>query len=560
MSTKDKNVVDLMSSMLAPAFGKTDRAPVSIPDPISPTPIVVTVDQLEPYDLNPRTSRNPKYEQIKESIRFRGLEQAPPISRKPGAEKYFISNGGNTRLEILRELWKETGDEKFYKIRCEFRPFAGDIYHLCGHISENDDRGDILFIEKAIACDNLRRLVEKEQNRSFSQRELAEEFRKVGVSANASLINRQQFAIETLLPVIPNLLWSGFGRDSVTRLIKVRTALWQVWRDEGGEELFFETTFSHALSAFDRSSENVDWDELQNHLQQTIALTLDRSTSLIAASMEAYLYEGVGKKPTPITSNLTPSNLVLPTTRINQKSTLQHLDTGNPIISDEDSQIIGITKTTSFVTPPQQTDSLEFIAGQPIKNDDEFRRAAEQIGQQFKESKARQQSRAQLREQNFYSAESFSESCFGLGGLIVPTKFGLGFAIDVPPMIMDWDQTGDSNRFWWFMFHLSGQSALPRPTIYQCNCSNAQKMLDDGGAEINTVADPYFHFKHLWFNRVPLIETRGHDRFDLAISFPHMLISDPFMTPDDSWELLLRIFINAREIRRNLDFHEFWSS
>lgn len=34
----------------------------------------VALDQLRPFDLNPRITRNPEYDEIKESIRHRGLD------------------------------------------------------------------------------------------------------------------------------------------------------------------------------------------------------------------------------------------------------------------------------------------------------------------------------------------------------------------------------------------------------------------------------------------------------------------------------------------------------
>ena len=70
--------------------------------------MVVTLDQLHPYDLNPRVTRNPRYDDIKASIRERGLDAPPAITRRPGESHYIIRNGGNTRLAILHELWSET--------------------------------------------------------------------------------------------------------------------------------------------------------------------------------------------------------------------------------------------------------------------------------------------------------------------------------------------------------------------------------------------------------------------------------------------------------------------
>jgi len=63
--------------------------------------MTVTLDQLQLYDLNPRVTRNPRYDEIKASIRERGLDASPAITRRPGEPRYIIRNGGNTRLATM---------------------------------------------------------------------------------------------------------------------------------------------------------------------------------------------------------------------------------------------------------------------------------------------------------------------------------------------------------------------------------------------------------------------------------------------------------------------------
>ncbi|MDD2167270.1 ParB N-terminal domain-containing protein [Glaesserella parasuis] len=56
--------------------------------------ITVTLDKLRPYEHNPRKTRNPNFEMIKESIRRRGLDHKPNITRRPGEDFYIIADGG----------------------------------------------------------------------------------------------------------------------------------------------------------------------------------------------------------------------------------------------------------------------------------------------------------------------------------------------------------------------------------------------------------------------------------------------------------------------------------
>jgi len=65
--------------------------------PVGDTPMVVSLEQLRPYELNPRVIRNPLYDELKASIRGRGLDQPPAITRRPDEQHFIIRNGGNTR-------------------------------------------------------------------------------------------------------------------------------------------------------------------------------------------------------------------------------------------------------------------------------------------------------------------------------------------------------------------------------------------------------------------------------------------------------------------------------
>ena len=114
---------DMAAKLLASGFERSSPSAAALTDPIADTPMVVTLDQLRPYDHDPRVTRNPAYEDIKASIRERGLDAPPAITRRPGEPHYIIRNGGNTRLAILRELWSETKNERFLRIPCLFRPW-----------------------------------------------------------------------------------------------------------------------------------------------------------------------------------------------------------------------------------------------------------------------------------------------------------------------------------------------------------------------------------------------------------------------------------------------------
>ena len=65
---------DMAAKLLASGFERNGPSAATLGDPIADTPMVVTLDQLRPYDHDPRVTRNPAYAEIKASIRERGLD------------------------------------------------------------------------------------------------------------------------------------------------------------------------------------------------------------------------------------------------------------------------------------------------------------------------------------------------------------------------------------------------------------------------------------------------------------------------------------------------------
>ncbi|HBO3790886.1 TPA: ParB family protein [Pseudomonas aeruginosa] len=270
MSMAKINPQDLKDRLLAPGF---TAPPVldQLSDPISDTPMVLTLDQVLPWHDNPRTTRNPKYDELKESIRHRGLDTPPPVTRRPGEDKYRIRNGGNTRLEILNELYKETGDERYFRFNCLFRPWdkqRGEIIALTGHLAENDLKGDLKFIERAIGVKKAKVLYEQESGgESISQRELARRLKADGYPVSQSHISRMLDTVEFLLPAIPVMLYSGLGKPQIEKLLSLRKSASSCWaRLYAGEGIDFEMMFQDTLAIFDSSPDEFIFERFQDEL------------------------------------------------------------------------------------------------------------------------------------------------------------------------------------------------------------------------------------------------------------------------------------------------------
>ncbi|MCV4007091.1 ParB family protein [Pseudomonas aeruginosa] len=263
------NPQDLKDRLLAPGF---TAPPVleQLSDPISDTPMVLTLDQVLPWHDNPRTTRNPKYDELKESIQHRGLDTPPPVTRRPGEDKYRIRNGGNTRLEILNELYKETGDERYFRFNCLFRPWdkqRGEIIALTGHLAENDLKGDLKFIERAVGIQKAKALYEKEKGEPVGIRELSRKLTDDGYPVSHSHISRMLDAVEILLPAIPVMLYSGLGKPQIEKLLSLRKSASSCWaRLYAGEGIDFEMLFQDTLAIFDSSPDEFIFDRFQDEL------------------------------------------------------------------------------------------------------------------------------------------------------------------------------------------------------------------------------------------------------------------------------------------------------
>lgn len=220
---------DITSKLLQPG-PKLNMNPVQrLPAPATAMSISLTLDQLRPYDRNPRTQVNPKYDEIKESIRAVGLRQKLSVTQRPGDDRYMISDGGNTRLTILKELYEETGEDKFYRQDCHFTPWQGEIHVLAGHLAENDNRGQLSWIERARGIYEAKRMIEEEAGEEVSQRELTRRLQALGYTISHSHISKMLYTIEHFLPTIPMTLEAGMGRPQVERLTAYRQYCEEFW-------------------------------------------------------------------------------------------------------------------------------------------------------------------------------------------------------------------------------------------------------------------------------------------------------------------------------------------
>ncbi len=253
------------------------------------TSMVVPINQIQPYERNPRHGSNPEYDRIKASIRIQGLDQPLVITQRPGKPDYIVHSGGNTRLLILKELFEETGNDHFSRVQCHFKPWNRESDVLLAHLRENDLRGSLSFIDKARAVFETRKLLAEElELDEVSQRRLESELQRAGYSISHGLISQMEYAVDRLLPLIPLALENGLGRPQVLRircLEKAAGALWQ--RRCSGEANEFDAIFATLCSRYD----GPDWDgdSLRSALETEIAEEAEISIHTIRVALDAEL-------------------------------------------------------------------------------------------------------------------------------------------------------------------------------------------------------------------------------------------------------------------------------
>lgn len=298
----DRADFNLTGKLLAENFARTGPAATALSDPIADTPMLLTLDQLAPYELDPRIMRNPKYDEIKASIRERGLDSPPTVTRRPGHDKYIIRNGGNTRLAILGELWSETKDERFFRISCLFKPWRNEITALTGHLSENELRGGLTFVEKSLGVEKARELYEKEGGKPLNQSELARRLAADGFPVSQPHISRMQETVMYLLPAIPNALYGGLGRHQIEKLTSLRNAAQRLW-DQRSANLSpvedYQSVFHEVLLGFDGPSGSFSIQRVQDELIGRLAETFnaDYDTLALALSDVTHLQALIGAAP-----------------------------------------------------------------------------------------------------------------------------------------------------------------------------------------------------------------------------------------------------------------------
>lgn len=159
---------------------------------------------VEVFHLNQRQSLNPLYNEIKESILAKGVQEPIHAVFHPDLNQWVLSQGGQTRLLICRELYESSKDEMFLYPPIIRKKFTSDLDLVVSHLVENHLRGENSFLETSNAVINIRRLMGQSDGGEPTQEALADEMESRGLPIRRQSITSMVYLSEHLAPKVTN--------------------------------------------------------------------------------------------------------------------------------------------------------------------------------------------------------------------------------------------------------------------------------------------------------------------------------------------------------------------
>lgn len=243
------------------------------------------IDQISCYANNPRVARNPEYARLKNSLEKNGIEAPLVVTRMPGSKHYTLQAGGNTRLNIAQAL-HEDGAEEFATVPCIVKEWTSEMNLLVSHLRENDMRGNLMFIERALGVMAFAKLANPPNTEPLSQRELAKQLNEHGYALSQPVISVMDYAVNRLYGLLPKALEHGMGKRQITSIRVLEHCAVKVWDrlciDEVGQfgELFGELVKSCDGATF-------DIEELNTNVAHEIAVGAECDANAVQLMLDA---------------------------------------------------------------------------------------------------------------------------------------------------------------------------------------------------------------------------------------------------------------------------------
>jgi len=159
---------------------------------------LLSINDITTYKHNPRSKPNPKRAELKASLQAEGkITNTITVTRRSPNETYFPYGGGNTRVELAKELFAE-GDQRFATLHVITKQWPGEASVITAHLSENDNRGDISFWERTQGVIKFKEQYEAEKSVALSATDLNKVLREEGLSYGIKMVQNFIFSHENL--------------------------------------------------------------------------------------------------------------------------------------------------------------------------------------------------------------------------------------------------------------------------------------------------------------------------------------------------------------------------
>lgn len=201
LSAQQKRIDQARNALKSPSSNATQD--VDPMDEVDGSITLLSINDIVTYSHNPRSKPNPKRAEIKASLQAEGkITNTITVTRRSPKEKYFPYGGGNTRVELAKELFAE-GDQRFATLHVITKKWPGEAKVITAHLSENDIRGDISFWERAQGVIDFKKEFEIENGVILSTTELNKVLKNSGLNYGVKMVQNFIFAHESLQLIGP---------------------------------------------------------------------------------------------------------------------------------------------------------------------------------------------------------------------------------------------------------------------------------------------------------------------------------------------------------------------
>lgn len=247
------------------------------------------------------------YERLYQSIKEEGVQQPFVVARPPDSEHYVLIAGGNTRLEIVRQLHEASGGSRFSDINCVVLSWPGICIAKISHLVTNDLLNKASFIERAKAILNfIEGNTDLPIDHTTSDREVSKFFTEHGFPLYRTTYAAMRYAVHFLNDYLPLSLASSFSTLDVKHIRRLEDRLKNDWVAEGKTESEFNQLFVEIAQSCDH--EDLDFETFRGLLtEQVIAELQDiEESSVNTVSRDTVTEESSATEDFPQKSDIAP--------------------------------------------------------------------------------------------------------------------------------------------------------------------------------------------------------------------------------------------------------------